>query len=133
MSHFPAKGAANPTVRASALALLAGLSSHFHGAPIILVLGMAGDKLVEETAVPLLQSAVKIHCTRTGSPRSLDPAALRDLAVSLGREAVSHPSVPEAMDAARADQGSREVVVAAGSLYLAGEVRAWAGRDKSLP
>lgn len=117
--------------RASALALLAGLSSHFPGAPIILVLGMAGDKLVEETAAPLLQSAAKIHCTRTGSPRSLDPAVLRDLAARLGREAVSHPSVPEAMDAARADQGSQEVVVAAGSLYLAGEVRAWAERDKS--
>jgi dihydrofolate synthase/folylpolyglutamate synthase len=113
--------------RASALALLEALSAHCSERPIHLVLAMAGDKLVAETAEPLIRAADRIHVTRTDNPRSLDPAFLAELARTCGKAAEVHATVPQAMKAALEGAPPDAVVVATGSLYLAGEVRAWAG------
>jgi len=113
--------------RASALALLEALSVHFARRPLHLVLAMAGDKLVEETATPLIRAADRIHVTRTDNPRSLDPAALAELAKACGKVAPMHATSREAVPAAIEEAPSEAVVVATGSLYLTGEVRAWAG------
>ncbi|MBN2491865.1 MAG: bifunctional folylpolyglutamate synthase/dihydrofolate synthase [Planctomycetes bacterium] len=109
---------------ASALALLEALTFHFPERPLHLILAMAGDKLVEETAVPLLRAAARVHVTRTDNPRSLDPARLAALAADLGRPAKVHPTSGEALEAALRDASPGAVTVAAGSLYLAGEIRA---------
>jgi len=113
--------------RASALALLAALSVHCPARPLHLVLAMAGDKLVEETAEPLVRAADRVHVTRTDNPRSLDPASLAGLAGAWGKVAAIHATSREAVQAAIEGAPAGAVVVATGSLYLAGEVRAWAG------
>ena len=114
--------------RASALALLEALALHFPGRPIHLVLAMAGDKLVEETVGPLFEAAARVYVTRMANPRSLPPERLADYARRLGTNAPRvHASSGEAVEAALAEAPENAVVVATGSLYLAGEIRAWAG------
>jgi dihydrofolate synthase/folylpolyglutamate synthase len=113
--------------RASALALLDAIRAHFPGRRLVLVLAMAGDKLVRETAAPLLAAAARVHATRTDNPRSLAPEDLAEIAREHGAEAVAHPSAARALDAAIAEADASTTILAAGSLYLAGEARAHLG------
>ena len=119
-----ADGAPN---RASALALLEALALHFPGRPLHLVLAMAGDKLVEETVAPLIKAAARVHVTRMGNPRSLAPERLAACGRRLGTSPAVHASSAEAVEAASAEAPEDAVIVATGSLYLVGEIRAWAG------
>ena len=57
----------------------------------------------------------------------LDPASLAALAKACGKVAAIHATSQEAVQAAIEEARSDAVVVATGSLYLTGEVRAWAG------
>lgn len=112
---------------ASAIALATTVRAHFPGRPVRLVFGLAGDKLVDETAEPLFALAASVHATRTQNPRSLDPARLGPLAARAGTPLSTHAHAAAALDAALDAAGPDDVVVAAGSLYLAGELRAHLG------
>src|SRR5690606_16450028 len=91
--------------------------------PLPIVLGVLRDKDVSAVVAPLAAVASRIVCTAASSPRALAPD---DLATMVRSHAPG--LVVDACDDARraiaiaAAYGSP--VVVAGSLYLAGEVRA---------
>lgn len=110
--------------RASALALLSAVRAHFPDRRLALVVAMAGDKLVRETVEPLFGAAERVFATCTDNPRSLTAEEMAALAREFHLPASTHASTAEAIDAALEQADPDTVIVAAGSLYLAGETRA---------
>ena len=75
----------------------------------------------------LAPHASGLHLTPVSSPRSRDPEAYADRARARCGYVANHPSVPQALAAARARAGPSGVVVCAGSLLLVAEVLADCG------
>jgi dihydrofolate synthase/folylpolyglutamate synthase len=112
-------GAHNP---AGARALAAFLEE-VHGRPLPMVLGVMADKRVDDILTALAPAASHVVCTAPQTPRALRPEAL---AAALRRVApacsVACEEPPH--EAVRSASRHGAPVVVAGSLYLAGEVRA---------
>jgi dihydrofolate synthase/folylpolyglutamate synthase len=91
--------------------------------PLPLVLGVLRDKDVSAIVSPLAAVAARIVCTAAHSPRAMPPVDLATVAraTAPGIE-VDRCDDPRRAIAMAAAHGSP--VVVAGSLYLAGEVRA---------
>jgi dihydrofolate synthase/folylpolyglutamate synthase len=89
--------------------------------PFTLLFGALGDKQVAGMLPPLAERAQAVVLTRPESPRAVDPADLRTLVPAATRcEILESPS--DALDAALA--AGSELVVACGSIYLVGALRA---------
>jgi dihydrofolate synthase/folylpolyglutamate synthase len=112
-------GAHNP---AGARALAAYIAE-VYGRPLPMVIGAMRDKNVEALVAALAQAASAFVCTSAATPRA---AAPDDLAAVAGRVAPQIPSSTAAtpLAALRAAAAHGSPVVIAGSLYLAGEIRA---------
>jgi dihydrofolate synthase/folylpolyglutamate synthase len=112
-------GAHNP---AGARALAAFLEE-VHGRPLPMVLGVMADKRVDDILTALAPAASHVVCTAPQTPRALRPEAL---AAALRRVAPACPVACEEPppEAVRSASRHGAPVVVAGSLYLAGEVRA---------
>ncbi|MBM3749892.1 MAG: bifunctional folylpolyglutamate synthase/dihydrofolate synthase [Acidimicrobiia bacterium] len=111
-------GAHNPAGAGALSAFLAEMVGH----PVPMVLGVMGDKAVEDIVAALAPAASHIVTTAAPSPRALSPDALAATCLRVA------PDVPIAVDpdAARAlatAAAHGAPVVVAGSLYLAGHVR----------
>jgi len=108
---------------AAGAAALAAYLREVYGRPVPVVLGVLGDKDLEAVVSRIATAASHVVCTTPASPRAAAPADLaaivRRVAPGVGVETVDPPVA--AIEAA-ARHGSP--VVVAGSLYLAGEVRA---------
>lgn len=103
------------------------------GRPVPLVFGVLRDKDVDAVADRLASIASCVVCTAPDSPRAVAPD---DLAAVVSR--VASPGVAVDVDPSPAAAIARAAghgtpVVVAGSLFLAGEVRALAGRDVAKP
>lgn len=115
-------GAHNP---AGARALQSYLAEAF-GRPLPMVVGIMRDKPVDAILAALAPSASHFICTASATSRAAVPS---DLVAAAARVA---PAVPAVAAASPADALARAVTlgspaVVAGSLYLAGEIRAaWA-------
>ncbi|MGI9666452.1 MAG: bifunctional folylpolyglutamate synthase/dihydrofolate synthase [Acidimicrobiia bacterium] len=89
-----------------------------------LVFALRGERNVAELVAALAGLVAEVHTTRVADPASQDPDVLAtELAAALGVAATSHATPKEALDAATAGAGPEGGVVAAGSLYLVGELR----------
>jgi dihydrofolate synthase/folylpolyglutamate synthase len=66
----------------------------------------------------------RLHLVAPGSARARPPADVAALAARLGIDATVHDGAAVALRAAREAAGEGGAVVAAGSLYLVGELRA---------
>ncbi len=111
-------GAHNPAGAAALSAFVAEMI----GRPVPMVLGVMGDKAVEEIIGALAPSASQIVTTAAPSPRALSPDAL----AAICRRVAPHVPVSVEPDTARAlttAAAHGAPVVVAGSLYLAGHVR----------
>jgi dihydrofolate synthase / folylpolyglutamate synthase len=112
-------GAHNP----SGARALASYLRETYGRRLPIVLGVMRDKRVDEMILALAPSAAEFVCTAPSSSRAEAPEALAQRAAAAApdvpRRAVADPRAA-VTDAAR----GREVVIVAGSLYLAGEIRA---------
>ncbi len=111
-------GAHNPAGAEALAAYLAEMLGH----PVPLVIGVMGDKAVEEIVAALAPVASHIITTAAPSPRALSPAALADVC----RRRAPHLPVavePDPVRAIAAAAAHGAPVVVAGSLYLAGHVR----------
>lgn len=112
-------GAHNP---AGARALAAYLEEAF-GRPLPFVIGAMSDKHVAGMLTALAPAASRFLCTAVRSRRALAPDAIaalaRDVAPTVAVETVASP-----IDAVAAAAAYGQPVVVAGSLYLAGEIRA---------
>lgn len=115
-------GAHNPP---GALALAKTLDGLAQGRPVTLLMGMMGDKAVEQVLDLLLPRAQGLVTVPIHIPRAMAPEQLADLA----RQRAPHLPVQAATDL---EQGLRlalektapeGVLLICGSLYLAGEIR----------
>lgn len=112
-------GAHNP---AGARALASFVSESI-GHPVPVLIGVMADKAVDEVVAALAPVAADWVVTTPASPRALSPAALAAVCRKHSTAPVHEaPDVRAAVIAA--GQLPRGPVVVAGSLYLAGEVRA---------
>jgi dihydrofolate synthase/folylpolyglutamate synthase len=116
-------GAHNP---AGARALAAYLHETY-GRPLPIVVGAMSDKHVAEMLAALAPAASRFICTAVDSPRAApatDIAAIARAAVSDRSAAESVVAVTPPIAALEAAVALGSPVVVAGSLYLAGELRA---------
>jgi dihydrofolate synthase/folylpolyglutamate synthase len=118
-------GAHNP---AGARALARYIERFYSDRKLHLIFGAMRDKSIEEIAGILFPLATDLLLTAPENPRALRPEALAEIA---GRgEAV--PTVAEAIDFARARASADDVILIAGSLFLAGEARAIFSRRTTI-
>jgi dihydrofolate synthase/folylpolyglutamate synthase len=82
-----------------------------------------GDKDHRGMLEALRGTVRRLHLVAPDSARARPPAEVAALAGALGFEARVHAGVAAALAEARAAAGAGGAVVAAGSLYLVGELR----------
>jgi dihydrofolate synthase/folylpolyglutamate synthase len=118
-------GAHNPA-GAMALATLLKGSSH---KKLHLVVGVMADKDIGGVLAPILEEADYLYLTRPAYHRAADPEALLSrLTQALGPPKCPFrlfPTIPEALDAASKAASKDDLVVVGGSLFTAGETRAY--------
>lgn len=115
-------GCHNP---AGAVALRRVLDQHPCGGETILVTSVGADKDARSILEPLMAVADEIHVTAYAEGRGA--TAVDDLAEvvrSLGRAPRCFDTAAEALDAAMHRAGPADRILVAGSLFLAGELRA---------
>jgi dihydrofolate synthase/folylpolyglutamate synthase len=112
--------------RDSALKLRQALDDYFPGQPVILIIGASEDKDIEGMFAELMPRVSQVIATQAVHPRAAEPAALVELAQRYGRAAQAVTPVSAALEEALRLGGEETPVLAAGSLFMAGEVRtAW--------
>ncbi len=109
---------------AGAWALRSALS-HFDPAPpaMTLVFSCLRDKEIGEMAQILFPVFDHVILTTVSSPRAASMESLRQAAAAVGTQAMEIPDPAEALDRAWELTSATGLVVAAGSVYLAGAVR----------
>jgi dihydrofolate synthase/folylpolyglutamate synthase len=124
LSHDPAVVVDSAHNRDSALKLRLALDDYFPGNPVTLIFGASADKDIPGMMTELLPRVSRLITTQAVHPRAADPQELANLGRSRG--AVTQVIVPvaEALRQALATRKPGEVILAAGSLFVAGEVLA---------
>ena len=108
--------------------LFAALRRHFSWDRLLLVVGLMTDKDLTGVAAEIARSgAARVYTTAAAIPRAAQPEQLatviREAAPALDIRPVDHTA--QALTAALADSGPRDLVCVAGSVYLAGEALRW--------
>jgi dihydrofolate synthase/folylpolyglutamate synthase len=89
------------------------------------VLGMLTGRVVDDMVAPLVAAGVTaFYCCPPHSPRAMSQHDVADAVRRAGAQAVAFPSAAAALAYAREHATDDDLIVAAGSLYLVGEVRA---------
>ncbi|MHB1847363.1 MAG: glutamate ligase domain-containing protein, partial [Deltaproteobacteria bacterium] len=114
-------GAHNPQ---GAEALARALGELWPRRRLRLVFGVLSDKEPWAMLRALFPLATTAHLAPPGSPRARAPAELLDRARALCPSSSAHETVREAYEAAMGEAEPGDVVLACGSLYLVGEIRA---------
>lgn len=115
-------GSHNP---AGARELAAFLDENFAGRRILLIFGAVRDKSVDEIAEILFPRAAKVFLTAPKNSRGLSAEALAEITGGLAASFQIVSEATEALRMALRDAGAHDVVIATGSLYLVGSLRAW--------
>jgi dihydrofolate synthase/folylpolyglutamate synthase len=111
-------GAHNP---AGARALAAYVRDTY-GRRLPFVVGVMKDKRIADVIAALAPSAAQLVCTRAASPRAATPDELATIATAVASD-VPVQACARPMDALIVAREHGSPVVAAGSLYLVGEIR----------
>ncbi len=114
-------GAHNPS---GVEVLRAELDTRYAGRRVHLVFGAVREKDVEGMLAGLLPRMASVTLTPLETPRGLPPAAYREVARRLCPQVRVAASPEEALQLAREAAASEDVVLAAGSLYLVGALKA---------
>ena len=115
--------------RASAAALRETVKESFSFRRLILVLGLSADKDIRAVCRELVPSADTVIITRADNPRAcgtdvIEKEVLRVTGRLGGRvKVVKTVSVGEAMEKAKSGADKEDMILVAGSLFLAGEAR----------
>lgn len=102
------------------------INEFFPNQELILVFGISEDKQLDGMFAEILPRTVHLICTQADHPRAMDPEKMADLARAYDCEVTSISNVGEAFAKALSlvDQG--QVVVVAGSIFIAASARiAW--------
>jgi len=110
--------------RDSALKLRIALDDYFPGQPITLVFGASEDKDIQGMFTELLPRVRKVIVTQASHPRAADMVELAKLAREYGIRVEEIPTVSQALQHAIQNAKIEEVILAAGSIFVAGEVLA---------
>ncbi|MGH2605674.1 MAG: bifunctional folylpolyglutamate synthase/dihydrofolate synthase, partial [Anaerolineales bacterium] len=120
--------------RDSALKLRIALDDYFPGRPVSLIFGASEDKDIAGMLIELLPRARRLIVTQAVHPRAADPEALAEMAREFGHRVEVEVPVQRALERALESARPEEVIVAAGSLFIAGEVlAAWQATRMALP
>ena len=108
--------------------LFAALRRHFTWERLLLVVGLMSDKDLRGVAAEIARSgAARIYTTAAAIPRAASPEQLATLLAEVAPMIATQPEAnsAQALAAALADAGPRDLVCVAGSVYLAGEALRW--------
>lgn len=114
-------------------ALAQSLGGFFPGRRWQFVLGVMADKAWAEMAKEVLPLAEHFFCVAPPLPRALAPEEMAAGIETLGAGATACLSVQAGVQAALEAAGEDGLVCAFGSLYMAGEIRAYFGRGDHRP
>jgi dihydrofolate synthase/folylpolyglutamate synthase len=115
--------------RDSALKLRIALDDYFPGRPVTLVFGASADKDISGMLDELAPRISRLIVTQAVHPRAADPDETAELGHGHGLRVEVVVPVAAALERALARPRPDEVILAAGSLFVAGEVlAAWDGR-----
>ncbi|NIS79424.1 MAG: bifunctional folylpolyglutamate synthase/dihydrofolate synthase [Anaerolineales bacterium] len=118
--------------RESALKLRIALDDYFPGQAVTLIFGASADKDISGMFTELLPRVSRLILTQAVHPRAADAEELADLAHSYGVGVEVIVPVSEALSRAMMQVDPEEVILATGSLFVAGEVlAAWERREAS--
>lgn len=115
-------GAHNPDAAAR---LAEALAVALPGRHIVFVLGIMADKDVAGILDALVPVAHEVICTKNWSPRCLHPVDLARMCEERGLATYVEMRLTHACERALEQAGDDGAVVVTGSLYTAGEARAW--------
>lgn len=124
LSRSPAVVVDSAHNRDSALKLRLALDDYFPGQPVTLIFGASGDKDIAGMMEELLPRISRLIVTQAVHPRAADPQELSGLAHGHGVRVESLAPVEAALRRAIERARPGEVIVSAGSLFVAGEVLA---------
>ena len=103
--------------------LLESLPHYFDFDRLVVIAGFSRDKNVEAMSTSLAAAADLVVATQARHPRAMIASELCDLLLEKGGNAESADSPAGALQLAKDAAGPRGLVLAAGSLFLAAEVR----------
>jgi len=103
------------------------LENYFSRMHTILLVGVLRDKDYSRMMDILAPAADGFVTVTPGNPRALPAEELAKLLEKYGKPVTACPSIREGIEAAMSAAGPGGVVCSAGSLYMAGEVRAYFG------
>lgn len=109
--------------QAGAEALYSTLCHFFPNQKVVMIAGVLKDKQVDEILQPLTKCVDLFIASEPDNPRKLSAEELAKKIQSLGQDCIIRKSAEEAIAAARQSQPEPDVIVAAGSLYLIGQIR----------
>jgi dihydrofolate synthase/folylpolyglutamate synthase len=119
--------------RDSALKLRIALDDYFPGQPVTLIFGASADKDISGMLSELLPRVSRLIVTQAAHPRAADPEELADLAHSHGIRVEAVMPTQAALAHALQHVYPGEIILAAGSLFIAGEISAaWDELQKSI-
>ncbi len=104
-------------------ALIDSLPRHFEYSRLLLIAGFSADKQVKEMVKRLSRVGPIVIATGSRNPRALPPQAVAALFREAGVTTLEAPTPRDALDVALSKAGENDLVLAAGSLFLAAEVR----------
>ncbi|MCG8470840.1 MAG: bifunctional folylpolyglutamate synthase/dihydrofolate synthase [Desulfobacterales bacterium] len=113
-------GAHNP---AAIKALVQYLEEEQKGRDITLVTGVLDDKSYQKMFGNILPLCRRVILVEAQTDRSIDPEAMRGDALKYVRDVSVIRNIDQAITAARTSARENELVLVAGSLYVAGEAR----------
>jgi len=107
----------------SAQKLRAAVEEIFDYDRLTLIFGASSDKDINGMLTALVPLADRVMVTQASHPRAADPQALADQVARLGGRAEVAPSPEAALAGALAGAGTRDLILATGSLFIVAEVR----------
>ncbi len=108
---------------AGARVLRGFLDEHFSSVPITIVFGAMADKAIAEMAEIVFPAAQKIILTKIANVRAAEPSAMAEAIASLNQNVGCANNVAEALTEASRVTPPEGLIVACGSLFLAGEIK----------
>lgn len=119
--------------RESALRLRSAVDDYFPGIPVILVFGASEDKDIDGMLVELLPRVKIVITTKSIHPRAISPEDLVKKVNQMGVRAIPTQSLEEAFDQALKVAGKENLILVAGSIFVAGGMRdVWFDLQKKL-
>ena len=134
LSHEPVVIIDSAHNRDSALKLRIAMDDYFPGQHVTLIFGASADKDIEGMLTELLPRVSTLIVTHAQHPRAEDPERLAAIGHSHGVAVERIDDISTALSAALQNAGREDVILVAGSIFVAGQaLAAWQAMQKEAP